>query len=218
MGGVMTIYLFTGTPGSGKSLHQAMNIHWALKLGKPVVANFEINDAAYSPGLFRFCDNSELSPGFLEDFALAYFADNADKLRKREGRIKLYLDECQLLFNSRDWNAKDRMRWVRFFSQHRKLGYDVYLVAQFDTMIDKQIRSLVEYEVKHRKFNNFGKVGSLLNAVMLGRAVCVGVTYWYGMRERLGSEFFLGRKRYYELYDTLKLFDAAPNEKEPPRD
>lgn len=204
----MTVYLFTGTPGSGKSLHQAMNIHWALKMGKPVIANFEIDDSAYRSNLFRFVDNSQMTPEFLEAFAVDYYAGRYDARKNREGSIKLYLDECQLLFNARDWNAKDRLRWVRFFSQHRKLGYDIYMVAQFDTMIDKQIRSLVEYEVKHRKFNNFGKFGQLVNVVLAGRALCVGVTYWYGMKERLGSEFFLGRKRYYELYDTLKLFSA----------
>lgn len=204
----MTIYLFTGTPGSGKSLHQAMNIHWALKMKKPVIANFEIDANSYQRGLFHFVDNPQMTPDFLEKLALSYFSENSDLRKNREGSIKLYLDECQLLFNARDWNAKDRLKWVRFFSQHRKLGYDIYMVAQFDTMIDKQIRSLVEYEVKHRKFNNFGKFGQLLNVVLAGRALCVGVTYWYGMKERLGSEFFLGRKRYYELYDTLKLFSG----------
>ncbi len=205
----MTIYLFTGTPGSGKSLHQAMNIHWSLKMKKPVIANFEIDASSYQLGLFHYVDNSQMTPEFLEEFALAYFSDHDDRRKNREGSIRLYLDECQLLFNARDWNARDRLKWVRFFSQHRKLGYDIYMVAQFDTMIDKQIRSLVEYEVKHRKFNNFGKVGRLLNLVMGGRALCVGVTYWYGMKERLGAEFFLGRKRYYELYDTLKLFSGG---------
>ena len=37
-----------------------------------------------------------------------------------------------------------------FFSQHRKLGYRVILVAQFSEMIDKQIRALIEYEYIHR--------------------------------------------------------------------
>ena len=37
------IYLYSGTPGSGKSLHQASDIYWDLKFNKPVVANYQIN-------------------------------------------------------------------------------------------------------------------------------------------------------------------------------
>ena len=37
------------------------------------------------------------------------------------------------------------------FSQHRKLGYRVILIAQFDRMLDRQIRSVLEYEYIHRK-------------------------------------------------------------------
>lgn len=37
------ITLYSGTPGSGKSLHQASDIWWCLKLNKPVVANYDIN-------------------------------------------------------------------------------------------------------------------------------------------------------------------------------
>lgn len=38
------IYLYSGTPGSGKSLHQADDIFWDLRLNKPVVANYPINE------------------------------------------------------------------------------------------------------------------------------------------------------------------------------
>ena len=37
------IYLYTGTPGSGKSLHLAEAIYKSLRRGQPVIANFEIN-------------------------------------------------------------------------------------------------------------------------------------------------------------------------------
>ena len=37
------IYLYSGTPGSGKSLHTASVIYWTLKRGVPVIANFAIN-------------------------------------------------------------------------------------------------------------------------------------------------------------------------------
>ena len=45
---IMTVYLFTGTPGSGKSVHQAMIVYYAVKLGKPVIANYEINTEDFS--------------------------------------------------------------------------------------------------------------------------------------------------------------------------
>ena len=37
------IYLYSGTPGSGKSLHQASDIYWWLHNGHPCICNFEIN-------------------------------------------------------------------------------------------------------------------------------------------------------------------------------
>lgn len=32
---------------------------------------------------------------------------------------------------------------------------------------------------------------------------------WYGLKMRLSSEWFIGTKKYYRLYDTLKVFDAV---------
>ena len=38
------IRLYSGTPGSGKSLHVAEKIYNRLSAGKPVVCNFAINE------------------------------------------------------------------------------------------------------------------------------------------------------------------------------
>ena len=116
------------------------------------------------------------------------------------------LDECQLLFNAREWDAKGRKEWLSFFTQHRKYGYDVILVAQFDRMIDRQIRSLIEYEQVHRKVSNFGVWGKLFSLFSLGK-LFVAVKVWYPMKERVGAEFFKANKRYYSLYDTYKHFE-----------
>lgn len=197
----MTVYLMTGTPGSGKSLHMASQILWGLRWKRPIVANF---DVAYESPYFKQCENDELTPKWLELYARSYF-----KARPfREGEISLYIDECQTKFDARRWNDKDRKDWNRFFQQHRKMGYNVYLVAQHDQMIDKQIRAVVEYEIKHRKVNNFGWVGKMAHIVALGHPVVCAITYWYGMRERLSSEFFVGTKRLYGMYDTTKIFDV----------
>jgi zona occludens toxin (predicted ATPase) len=201
----MTVSIYTGTPGSGKSLHMSKGIYWRVKHHKPVIANFPINEEIFKDcSSFVYVDNDELTPAFLVDFARGYFADHPFK----EGSIRLYIDECQIIFNSRSWNESGRSAWIKFFTQHRKLGYDVVLVAQFDSMVDKQIRSLIEYQYIHRKANNFGGFGFLCNVLFLGHPVVVCVKNWYPLKQRLGADWMLGTKRYYSLYDSYKLFDS----------
>ena len=83
------------------------------------------------------------------------------------------------------------IEWIglNFFPhQHRKLGYDFIVIAQDDRMIDRQIRSLFEYNYIHRKINNF-KIGAILPIPTF-----IVVKYWYGMQEKLESEMFIYKK------------------------
>lgn len=109
----------------------------------------------------------------------------------------------RLLFNSRTW-ADDkalRLAWIQFFSQHRKYGYTIILVAQFDKMIDRQMRSLLEYEYVHRKVSNFGVVGWLLSLLFGGKAhVCV--QRYYPLNQRLGAKWFIARRAIFDMYDS----------------
>lgn len=205
------IYFYSGTPGSGKSLHVAQDIYSYIRRGKTVIANFDINYGIIpgnKKGYFFPRDNSELSPAWLIDFALL-----AHKRNERgaiiEKQTLLVIDECQLIFNCRSWSDKQRTAWGAFFTQHRKYGYTIILISQFDRLIDRQIRSLIEYEYKHRVVNNFGIGGLLCSLFLLGRPVFVSVEYWYGVKEKVGVSFFFGRKKYYRLYDSYKLFDTV---------
>lgn len=197
------IYLFSGTPGSGKSLHQAKIIYHELRKGNTVIANFDIDITKIKnqKGQFIYLDNEYLIPETLIKFSKVYFCDH----RFKEGAVKIFIDECQLLFNAREWQISGRKEWLSFFTQHRKYGYDIYLVAQFDRMIDRQIRSLIEYEVIHRKASNFGTAG-ILFSFFSGGELFVAVTMWYPLKEKVDSYFFKAHKRYYELYDTLNTF------------
>lgn len=198
------IYLYSGTPGSGKSLHQASDLYYWLRNGKPAITNFDIETGIIDTKkeiLHYYADNSVLSPEFLIKVGQIYFKNHKFK----EGAIRVYIDECQLLFNAREWNTKGRKEWLSFFTQHRKYGYDIYLVAQFDRMIDRQIRSLIEYEVIHRKVKNFGKWGFVFNT-LAGGNLFVAVKIWYPMKEKISSEFFKGNKRYFSLYNTYNTF------------
>ena len=194
----MTMSLYSGTPGSGKSLHATDRIYRRLKRGMPVIANYNLDSKVIPhPELFHYVDNSELNPKWLVDFAREWFCTH----RFGEDRILLVVDECQLLYNSRDWRDEDRKAWLQFYSQHRKYGYCVILVAQFDLMIDKQFRSLLEYEYIHRKVSNFGVVGWLLSLLFLGRMhVCIH--RYYPLNQKLGSSWFLARRSLFNLYDS----------------
>lgn len=199
------IYLYSGTPGSGKSLHQAKDIYNWLRRGRTCIANFDI-DVTKIPkckGNFIYLDNEYLRPETLIKFSKVYFSTHQFK----EGRLRLYIDECQLLFNAREWNITGRREWLSFFTQHRKYGFDIYLIAQFDRMIDRQIRCLIEYEVIHRKASNFGTMGTLFS-MFSGGNLFVAITMWYPLREKIESEFFRANKKYFTLYDTYNTFNA----------
>ena len=85
---------------------------------------------------------------------------------------------------------------------------DRTIEVTFDRMIDRQIRSLIEYEYIHRKVSNFGLRGMFLCAVMLSPKLFVSVKVWYPMKEKVSSEFFKCKRKYYSLYDTYLMLDA----------
>lgn len=204
------INLYSGTPGSGKSLHMAMRLYWWIKAGKPCICNFDLNLPTIKGRKeknFHFIPNDKLTPQYLTDFANDIIKE---KGKVKEGSILVVIDESQLLFNARDWGQKGRSDWLSFFTLHRHLGYDIVLIAQFDRMLDRQIRSLIEYEYIHRKVSNYGWKGKIFSAVALGNLfVCVKV--WYPMKEKVGSEFYKAKKKYYRIYDSYAVFDGDRN-------
>lgn len=205
------IELYSGTPGSGKSLHATMRAYNFVKLGRPVIANYSLRfPKEKQQRLFSCWDNMEVTPDALVSFAASWWASH----EFREERILLILDECQLIFNSRSWDARgqgggpSRMDWIRFFSQHRKYGYRIILIAQFDRMIDRQIRALIETETKHRKPVNMGWRGVLLSLMLGGPGAIVCASSYYGMGMHTTTEVIRARRKYFRLYDTRATFQG----------
>lgn len=197
------IYLFSGTPGSGKSLHCAQYVRSALKYRCPVIGTFHINKTClYKNSKYEYVYKNiyELTPKILFDFV----KENKVYLKKHiESSFLLVIDEAQRIFNSRTWNNKDRNEWITFFAEHRHLGFDIILVSQNDRMLDRQIRALIEYEFIHRKVSAAGLKGKLLS-LFVGQ-FCY-VKYWYGMKEKLSSEFYWANKSLYSFYDSFEDF------------
>jgi len=198
------ITLYSGTPGSGKSLHVSRDIIKHLCKKSAVIANFPINTKLVkkrkgkNSGDFIYRKNIDLTADYLRKVAKHYNKD------RKEGQLLLVIDEAGMKFNSRGWQSPDRMDWLEFFSQHRKLGYNIIMVSQQDRQIDKQMRAVLEYDVKHKKANNFKTLGLILSALRI--PIFSAVTYWYGQAERVGAEVFRFRKRDSQIYDTMMLF------------
>lgn len=204
------IYLYTGTPGSGKSYHAAEVVDRALRRKVPVIANFQVNlNPKKHKGEFIYIDTLSLDPAFFMEYAQEHFDP-----RKGEGQGMIFIDEAQIPFNPRTgFGAKDtktRMAWINYFSKHRYYFWDVVLITQNDRMLDRQIRSLVETEYKHRKLTNYGAKGMFM--IVVFHKMFVAVQYWYPIQERVGSEFFNLRKSVCKLYDTFKKFDKPKEE------
>ena len=198
------IYFYSGTPGSGKSLHMAREIFFNLRVKKrPIIANFPIDydhvtkNGRKKAAKFTYAPNHQLSPQYFYDYA------RKNHVLGKEGQTVVCIDECQVLFNPREFSRGDRLPWIMFFTQHRKLGYHFILVSQFDRLVDRQIRCLFEYDIKHRKLNNFGPF------VFLPVATFVAITYWYGVNEKCDRKFFTHKRKHSKLYDSFMLFDGA---------
>lgn len=93
------ISLYSGTPGSGKSCHAAREI--ALRLQRKdsvVIGNFYFNTKAVKKckGVYLYVPNHRLDPDKLLRFSRRLSKHFGRRLR--EGEVKIYIDEAQLLF------------------------------------------------------------------------------------------------------------------------
>ena len=207
------IELYSGTPGSGKSLHMAREIRRRLRsYDRFIIGNFFVNTKVVPKrkGNYIMVMNDRLTPERLLQFSRRLSRHLGRRLK--EGEILLIIDEAQLLFNAREWQNISRNGWLSFFSQHRHYGYDVLLAAQFDRMLDRQVRSLLEYEVIHRKVSRFGNIG-LIVGLLTNDNLYVAVRKWYPIKERIDAELFIGTHRIFDIYDSYNHFDAPGQNK-----
>lgn len=204
------ISFYTGPVGSGKSFHAIeLGLEWVGR-GKHVVANFPIkppkkflgkrHELLWKKRLARWHYYEEITIEKLMALSLenGWFG--------KESQCLVIVDEAGVMFNSRDWQSEkgSRMKWIKFLSQSRKFGYDFIFVTQSDRMIDRQIRGLVEYDVKHLKASN-----SFFLRPLSWFGICpfLYVYKWYQTRLKANLRMSIYKPWVGNRYDTFKVFN-----------
>lgn len=204
----MAIDLYSGCPGAGKSLLATYQGIDALLCGKNVIANFPFDMNYFRRkkkiGKFTYLKSTEITPKYLIEYSKKNHVRTGSKAKKTQTLV--IIDEAEMIFNSRDWNRENRMDWIFFLANHRHLNFDFILISQSDRMLDRQIRALLQTEVKCRAITGFGLTGKILSFVTGG--LFVGVPYNYSAKVKfLVPHFFRLHRRKARVYDTMRLFD-----------
>lgn len=199
------INLYTGTPGSGKSLHLVSLLLFDFKHNHnnlKVVTNVCFDLSPYAPeGAVTVKDVFDLDPSWLCDFALTHCAGS----RPAPNEFLLIIDESQQIFGSREWRSVNRRAWLDFFSVHRHFGFNVILVAQSPKMLDCQIRGICETDTIHFQPAHIAK---FLDLLTFGGAVPLFLwaqRYSNNHRLVLSRGIILGRKSLFSRYDSMSL-------------
>lgn len=136
----MSIYLLTGHPGAGKStvaVEHAINRY--APAGRRVACNFPLD---FAPVCRR--RNSKISRAVIEVVPDRPTRADLDALgvggELEETAGLLIIDEAGTWLNARSWQGGEREKIIDWLTQSRKRRWDVCLISQSPSMLDKQVR------------------------------------------------------------------------------
>ncbi len=209
----MTVYIVTGKLGSGKTLSAVGRIRDYLQQGRRVATNLDLSlDKLLSINSRAVVDRvpdkptrfhlDQLGPGY--DIKSGYDEKQAGLL---------VLDELGSWLNSRSWQDKERSSVIDWFIHARKFGWDVVLIVQDISIIDKQLRdTLCEHLVICRRMDRLAVplIGGLFK--LLGLPIRLPqlhvASVYYGDNERAlrVDRWWYRGTDLYSAYDTAQVF------------
>jgi hypothetical protein len=220
----VAIFVVTGKLGGGKTLGAVSKINEALGKGRRVATNLDLRlDKLPSVGkrakncrVVRVPDQPQVDDLQAIGFGIEGVS-NLDEARRAydEDRFGLLvLDECGTWLNSRDWAEHGRRELINYLLHIRKHLWDVYLIIQDVSMLDKQARkALAEHVVYCRRFDRISLPGiSFLSEHLLGKRYSMPKLHMgivkYGDQP---NSMTVGRWWYngldlYAAYDTTQVF------------
>ena len=217
----MSIQLYTGVTGSGKSYHAVEEILNYKR--RPVIANFGLTKPRANWDLLL---PKNITPGQLIRIALhghTCYQNRLDSPGRRickctdvrwklgeEGACLLVLEEVSSVFQSREWDRNDRGDWLEFFNHHRKLGYEIILIAQYDKAIDVQIRAVIDSWTEHHKAKHILPAPYNWLAWLIPVPVFMRIQRSYQLKTKFpgGVGFSILSRGIANRYDSFALFNG----------
>ena len=135
----MAVYFITGKLGGGKTLATVKKAQEYLKQGRKVATNLDLKLEYLLPSrnkqtVIRIPDKPRL-----QDLELIGLGHDGDSYNQNKNGL-LILDELGTWFNSRTWNDKGRQEIIDYMLHIRKKRWDVMLIVQDVSIVDKQLR------------------------------------------------------------------------------
>jgi hypothetical protein len=203
----MPVWFVTGKLGAGKTLVAIGKIHDYLIGGRRVATNIDID----IDELFRKRKNLKKKVDFVripdkptvENMHMLGLGYEGDFIDDNKTGL-LVLDELGTWFNTRNFRQDGRKELIDYFIHARKFRWDIILLVQNISLVDKQlIDSLCEYHVKCKRSDRLKFMG------MTPPNWHVGEVFYNGIPEtrknRVEAWIYTG-KRYYKAYDSHQVF------------
>lgn len=211
------IWLYTGVPGSSKSLSVMRDVLWKLRSGgRVVIVNMIVQMDGIEKALGKKRENiknlillnkEEFTPQWCMDYAI----DN--HVPDKENQTLLIVDEAQDMFSPKVMTLKEqegwkyyRVDWHDFWSKHRHFGYNAILVVHVDKWIDAQFRQLIQHETVHKILSEMGVPGFLAGLFAPKGKLFMLIEKDYQSGMVLGKKFRIYQKKLGAMYKSNSRF------------
>jgi len=218
------IAVFTGLPGSGKSLKLASTLVAVLYRNKRYyekqLALYESGKLSEKPQKRKLWTNLQFTDEVHEEFPgyIEYWKDLRQLTPLKD--VDVAIDEIATYFDARLWETLS-LEMRRWLAQHRKFGVEIYGTAQDFAQTDKAFRRLTSHLLLLRKLIGSGDLSPTRPAPKFIWGVVVvrelDPTTYDEKLSKFASEgmpsFMLITRRATEIFDTraeVQLSSALP--------
>jgi hypothetical protein len=209
----MPVYSVEGKLGTGKTKFCVWRAQQALRDGRRVASNVDLNLSELVPELHASYVRIPDKPSASD---LSMIGHGNPESYDEEKNGVLILDELGTWLNARNFADKDRGGVIDWLIHARKLGWDVYLIVQDAGMIDKQVReSLVEYQCRCLRLDKIKVpvIGWILSQFSkkwgyLPRMHLTTARVGYGQNAIVAERWTYRGDDLHKAYDTRQVFTA----------